>query len=178
MNNSEESGTEPPSEFICALTMDLMTDPVVSRYGQSFERSAIIHWLARGNDTCPMTRRPLKLSDLITNHRLRAQIRRWQIENDEDITVIAGGSTFGDDHPPQCFGFLCLPERDPDETERPHDDSEQIVEQPPRRRESRRSRRSTRRTSTNESSSGQSTTGRSIFGGLRGVFQTRRAVAA
>lgn len=72
---------EPPAEFVCSLTMDLMEDPVVSRYGQSYERMAICEWLALGHDTCPMTRQPLRLSGLITNYALRTRIERWKRDN-------------------------------------------------------------------------------------------------
>lgn len=115
----DEQPVEPPQEFVCALTMDVMTDPVVSRYGQNFERTAILQWLARGNATCPMTRQPLKVSDLVSNHQLRARIRRWQIENQEDIT---DNETSDDslDICPLYFGFITIPECD--RLIRPEDD--------------------------------------------------------
>ena len=177
MTNQEQE-IEPPSEFMCSLTMDIMNDPVVSRYGQSFEREAIIQWLARGNTTCPMTHRPLRLSDLITNHQLRAKIRRWQIENGEDVTVIAGSGEFGE---PSCFGFLNLPERDPDETERESDDPARLVEHLARRNRSsqRSSRRHRSRTSASSSrTSSEASRPSSRRGGFLGIFQSRRAITA
>ena len=180
MTNQEQE-IEPPSEFMCSLTMDIMNDPVVSRYGQSFEREAIIQWLARGNTTCPMTRRPLRLSDLITNHQLRAKIRRWQIENGEDVTVIAGSGEFGE---PSCFGFLNLPERDPDETERESDDPVRLMEHrrhhhrssSSHRTSSTSSRRHRTRTSSNRASTEARPTSRRT--GFFGMFQSRRAITA
>ena len=74
---------EIPENFICPITQELMTDPVVTRYGQSYERSAIIEWIAKGKD-CPLTRQPLSLSGIITNHSLRSQIRQWQVKNELD----------------------------------------------------------------------------------------------
>jgi hypothetical protein len=125
---------EPPPEFICSLTMDLMLDPVVTKYGHSYERSAILQWLGRGNDTCPMSRRPLRLSDIITNHALRVKIRRWQVEQEEDVTIFCNSyddRTTTDETSRLFFGFLTLPEADPEPTERSHDDSDTIVEQQP-----------------------------------------------
>lgn len=66
-----------PQEFLCPLTMDVMKDPVVTKYGQSYEREAILEWLV-GSKTDPMTRQPLRLRDIITNHNLKLQIRNWQ----------------------------------------------------------------------------------------------------
>jgi U-box domain len=70
-----------PSKFICPLTLDIMKDPLISRHGQSYERRAIMEWIHQGNSTCPMTRQPLRLSGLITNHSLKAQIQQWKKEN-------------------------------------------------------------------------------------------------
>lgn len=66
-----------PSQFICPLTLQIMVDPLVSRYGQSYERSAIMEWIGNGNTSCPLTRHPLRLSDLISNHTLQQQITTW-----------------------------------------------------------------------------------------------------
>ena len=68
---------EIPQEYTCPITQELMVDPVISRYGQSYERKAIIEWLASGTHDCPLTRQPLSLANLVTNHRLRAQIEGW-----------------------------------------------------------------------------------------------------
>jgi len=81
------SDVDVPSEFICPITQELMRDPVMSKYGHSYERQAILKWLVNHKE-CPMSRQPLKLSDLLTNHNLRSQIRRWQIENQQDLVVV------------------------------------------------------------------------------------------
>jgi U-box domain len=67
-----------PTEFVCPITMEIMVHPVATRYGQSFERSALVAWLDQGSDECPLTRRPLRMRDLINNHLLAKQIRQWQ----------------------------------------------------------------------------------------------------
>jgi hypothetical protein len=66
-----------PKEFICPLTKELMTDPVVSRYGHSFERKAILEWLNEGNNYCPVTGNPLRPSCLVSNKSLEWKIRCW-----------------------------------------------------------------------------------------------------
>lgn len=74
-----------PSEYICPLTLTVMQDPVVTKYGHSFERAAIVQWLCNGNSVCPMSRRPLRLGDVISNHSLLRQIHNWQRENNFEI---------------------------------------------------------------------------------------------
>jgi hypothetical protein len=72
-----------PSSFICPLTLDVMADPLVSRAGHSFERSAILEWLDRGNTCCPLTRRPMKISDLISHRALKTEIQEWRSDHGE-----------------------------------------------------------------------------------------------
>ena len=69
-----------PSEFICPRTSDVMMYPLMTRSGLSFERSAIIEWLKYGNSTCPITRTPLVLTDLVPNKALENKIARWMWE--------------------------------------------------------------------------------------------------
>ena len=45
-------------------------DPVVSRYGDSFERAAIFEWIEEGNDHCPITGEPLRASCLVSNKKV------------------------------------------------------------------------------------------------------------
>jgi len=62
-----------PQSFYCPLTLQLMKDPVVDPEGNSFEREAVEDWLKR-NETSPVTRNPLKMSDLIPNRALKDAI--------------------------------------------------------------------------------------------------------
>lgn len=114
---------EIPDEYICPLTLELMLDPVMSKYGNSYERSAILQWVARRN-SCPLTRRPLHLSDIVTNHHLRSQIRKFQKDNNLDITIIMPREAN------DIFGYFIMPEKEEDETERSDEDEEVIVESP------------------------------------------------
>lgn len=129
-SNYEDDGNdetvEIPDDFTCPITQELMTDPVVTRYGQSFERSSIVEWIAKGKD-CPLTRQPLTLSGIITNHALRSQIRRWQVKNELDITLVV--------HDPLerlgMYGYFMIPQKETDDTERSTDDEEEVVQEVP-----------------------------------------------
>jgi Mg-chelatase subunit ChlD len=70
-----------PSEFICPISMDLMTDPVVGTDGHTYERTAITEWLST-NTVSPLTRQPMSLSNLQTNFALRTAIERWRLSNE------------------------------------------------------------------------------------------------
>ena len=51
----EESKSEIPEEFFCEMTKKIMRDPMVSRYGNHFEREAILKWINDGNHYCPVS---------------------------------------------------------------------------------------------------------------------------
>jgi len=63
----------PPSAFICAITSEMMSDPVVTCDGQTYERSAIERWL-QDHQTSPRTNAWLDNKVLIPNVALRQQI--------------------------------------------------------------------------------------------------------
>ena len=71
-----------PEHFVCPLTLEMMTDPLVSKHGHNFERKAVLKWLEKGNTTCPITRQPLTMSMLIPNVSLRLRIKAWKSANE------------------------------------------------------------------------------------------------
>jgi hypothetical protein len=79
--DADGSAVEIPSNFLCPITLQLMVDPLMTRTGLNFEKAAILGWLSQGSGSCPLTRRPLKASDLITNRRLRTHIHIWRAKN-------------------------------------------------------------------------------------------------
>ena len=120
------------------LTLSIMIDPCVTKYGHNFEREAILEYIARGNETCPLSRRPLRLRDIITNHKLRLDIRKWQKENGEDITIIMAQPDYTKQS--NVLGFICVSDKDDDPTERTVEDDEflsdpqETLPEAPRRR--------------------------------------------
>tara|TARA_B110001450_G_scaffold45573_2_gene42165 strand:- start:2498 stop:4810 length:2313 start_codon:yes stop_codon:yes gene_type:complete len=54
----------------CPITQDIMTDPVQGNDGQTYERSAIIHWLNEKRIS-PQTRGPMSVNDLKVNASIR-----------------------------------------------------------------------------------------------------------
>lgn len=56
----------------------------MSRYGNSFDRKAILEWLEEGNDFCPVTGKPLRPSSLVSNKSLDWKIRCWLHEHGLD----------------------------------------------------------------------------------------------
>ena len=60
--------------LICPLTKQLLTDPVFTMDGVTYERKAIEAWLAE-HDTSPATGKPLPSKMLVDNVRTRGMVR-------------------------------------------------------------------------------------------------------
>jgi hypothetical protein len=69
----------PPEKFRCALTKEVMKDPLVSKRGHCFERESIRKWMDEMGLVCPITGEELKPSDLVTNTKLQWEIQQWQL---------------------------------------------------------------------------------------------------
>ena len=67
---------EVPDDFICPITAEIMTDPVSTSDGFTYERAAITEWL-RTKDTSPKTGATLESKALIPNLMARSMIRAF-----------------------------------------------------------------------------------------------------
>ena len=68
-----------PDDFICPITAEIMTDPVSTSDGFTYERAAITDWL-RTKDTSPKTGAKLESTMLFPNHLVRSMIRAFNEE--------------------------------------------------------------------------------------------------
>jgi hypothetical protein len=57
---------DTPSSFLCPITHELMTDPVIDPDGNSFERSAIENWL-KEHSTSPIVNLLPKKQNILNN---------------------------------------------------------------------------------------------------------------
>ena len=70
--------------FICSICLEIMSDPVTTSDGQTYERSAIMGWFLKGNSTSPLTGLVLQKSPgdahptLNPNFAMRAAIEKWK----------------------------------------------------------------------------------------------------
>ena len=62
-------------EYVCPITAEIMTDPVCTLDGFTYERKAITEWL-RTNDTSPATGLRLESKNVIPNITVRCLLRR------------------------------------------------------------------------------------------------------
>ena len=69
---------EAPENLCCPISMELMTQPVLSADGFTYDRHAIEAWLARGKTTSPTTGAPLAHTMLTPNHLVKSMIAEYQ----------------------------------------------------------------------------------------------------
>ena len=68
---------QPPGEYFCSISHELMEDPVFTASGQTYERDAISHWL-RTKQTDPISNARLPNKKLVPNFALRGMIVQWK----------------------------------------------------------------------------------------------------
>ncbi len=61
----------------CPITDEIFLDPVVTKYGSTYEREAILTWL-RSKQTDPTTQQPLSTSDLATNYAIKSIVDEFR----------------------------------------------------------------------------------------------------
>ncbi|KAL3813963.1 hypothetical protein ACJIZ3_015231 [Penstemon smallii] len=74
-----------PNEFLCPISLEIMTDPVIIATGQTYERESIQKWLNSGHRTCPKTGQKLNYLTLAPNFALRNLIQQWCEKNNYEL---------------------------------------------------------------------------------------------
>ena len=68
---------EMKKEFICPITQKIMEEPVITPYGTTYEKKAIIDWIKK-NKTDFQTKNLLTEDMLVTNHILKVEIKEYK----------------------------------------------------------------------------------------------------
>ncbi|KAL8196803.1 hypothetical protein R6Q57_024457 [Mikania cordata] len=74
-----------PHEFLCPISLEIMTDPVIIATGQTYERENIQKWLNSNHRTCPKTGETLSHLALAPNFALRNLIVQWCEKNNFEL---------------------------------------------------------------------------------------------
>ncbi|KAG6626835.1 U-box domain-containing protein 5-like isoform X1 [Carya illinoinensis] len=76
---------EPPKEFKCPISMQVMHDPMIIASGMTFERFWIEQWFNEGNQTCPITHMKLDNLFMAPKSILKELIDAWSSQ--QGITI-------------------------------------------------------------------------------------------
>lgn len=71
---------DAPSDFVCELSHQLISDPVRSPYGHVFDAKLIHAWFKKNGSICPLTGQPLAASELVADRDLKHRITAWHVE--------------------------------------------------------------------------------------------------
>jgi hypothetical protein len=82
MSNNE---IKIPQYYLCPITQEIMTDPVVFADGQTYQRESILAWLARGNTRSPIDGTKLQHTILIDNNIAKKMIIEFLCKSPEEI---------------------------------------------------------------------------------------------
>jgi len=66
-----------PEDMRCAIDGKVMTNPVRSPYGHSFEKKTLERWMANCGSVCPITGRPLRLEECQADAEVKKRIVRF-----------------------------------------------------------------------------------------------------
>ena len=77
MTTYDEEDINGKESFMCPINQTLMEDPVITPYGTTYERSAILSWLKKHNND-PLTKKKLTKDMLIPNYALRSAIQEYK----------------------------------------------------------------------------------------------------
>nr|XP_023920395.1 U-box domain-containing protein 15 [Quercus suber] len=76
-----------PHEFLCPITLEIMTDPVIVASGQTYERESILKWFDSNHRTCPKTRQTLAYLSIAPNFALKNIILQWCEKNNFQLPM-------------------------------------------------------------------------------------------
>ena len=68
---------QPPQEFVCPITHELMESPVVAQDGFTYEKDAIEDWM-RHKKTSPKTNAPID-AVFVPNFNIKTLINEWKL---------------------------------------------------------------------------------------------------
>lgn len=72
-----------PNDMICPITKEIMTDPVITRNGHTFDRAALQRSIDLNGQRCPLTRAPVNMKEVTPNLALKSRIEEWIITQKE-----------------------------------------------------------------------------------------------
>jgi hypothetical protein len=80
-------GFSPPAWLCCPITLAIMEDPVRTKYNHVFEREALENWILTcgpGNAYCPVTRQPLRATDVKSAPDITMAILEWIFSQEQE----------------------------------------------------------------------------------------------
>ncbi|RZC69816.1 hypothetical protein C5167_033043 [Papaver somniferum] len=68
-------------DFLCPISLEIMSDPVIISTGHTFDRVSIQKWFKSGNLICPKTGEKLRSIEMVPNSALQKLVHQFCFEN-------------------------------------------------------------------------------------------------
>jgi hypothetical protein len=82
-----------PDDFLCPISLEVMTDPIILPSGHTFERRSIQHWLNRGPSPTPVGGEGDEVSVIRPGAAPAGQVGRRQAEGGAGVQQHGGAPT-------------------------------------------------------------------------------------
>ena len=76
-NEDEEEIIKVKNSFICPISQIMMSNPVITPYGTTYEKSEILKWINQNNNDY-ITKKPLTKEMLVDNYILKATMTEYE----------------------------------------------------------------------------------------------------
>ncbi|KAK4731694.1 hypothetical protein R3W88_024682 [Solanum pinnatisectum] len=73
----DDTPTKVPDYLCCKITLDILRDPVITPSGVTYERALILDHLQKVGKFDPVTRQPLKESQLVPNFAIKEAVHAF-----------------------------------------------------------------------------------------------------
>ena len=80
--SDSEADNNPPDEFLCPITKELMNEPVIDEFGHTYEHAALLQSKLHQNRS-PLTNNPYNSEILIPNRAIKSQIEEYKKRHSE-----------------------------------------------------------------------------------------------
>ena len=68
---TKDEDIDVDEDLVCPLTHKVFVDPVATPYGHTYERAALLQYMAANNNMDPKAKKPIHASQLVPQHALK-----------------------------------------------------------------------------------------------------------
>ena len=68
---TKDEDTDVDDSLVCPLTHKVYDDPVITQYGFTYERAALLKYMAENNNMDPLAKKPITREKIVSNPALK-----------------------------------------------------------------------------------------------------------
>ena len=79
---TKDEDIDVDEDLVCPLTHKVFVDPVATPYGYTYEREALLRYMADNNNMDPKAKKPIKAHQLVPLHALKRLADKYRKTRD------------------------------------------------------------------------------------------------